>query len=133
MVRHYDSEQEAYATRHELWEQRLQRERDSPGPAAPDAVHPASTPPKVRSTSPPASTPEPESPLPLSNIAHVGFVRSVAAGGQRFGLVSHDKGTDAAVAMLLRELASSELAYVNDIRAALRSAAALITPPPATR
>ena len=36
MVRHYDSEQEAYATRHELWEQRLQRERDSP--AAPDAV-----------------------------------------------------------------------------------------------
>ena len=25
MVRHYDSEQEAYATRHRLWEQRLQR------------------------------------------------------------------------------------------------------------
>ena len=30
MVRHYDSEQEAYATRHRLWEQRLQRERDNP-------------------------------------------------------------------------------------------------------
>ena len=30
MVRHYDSEQEAYATRHQLWEQRVQRERDSP-------------------------------------------------------------------------------------------------------
>lgn len=32
MVRHYDSEQEAYATRHQLWEQRLQRERDNPTP-----------------------------------------------------------------------------------------------------
>ena len=32
MVRHYDSEQEAYATRHQLWEQRVQRERDHPTP-----------------------------------------------------------------------------------------------------
>ena len=32
MVRHYDSEQAAYATRHKLWEQRLQRERDSFAP-----------------------------------------------------------------------------------------------------
>lgn len=36
MVRHYDSEHEAYATRHELREQRLQRARNSP--AAPTVV-----------------------------------------------------------------------------------------------
>ena len=36
MVRHYDSEHEAYATRHELREQRLQRVRNSP--AAPTVV-----------------------------------------------------------------------------------------------
>lgn len=57
----------------------------------------------------------------LSNIAHVGFVRLVVAGGDMCGLMAHEKGVSAAIAMLLRELASSEIVFVNALRDALRS------------
>ena len=60
-------------------------------------------------------------PTALSNIAHVGFVRLVVAGGDMCGLMAHEKGVSAAIAMLLRELASSEIVFVNALRDALRS------------
>ena len=60
-------------------------------------------------------------PTVLSNIAHLGFVRVVVAGGESCGLLAHKTGVNAAIAMLLRELASSEIAFVNSLRDTLRS------------
>lgn len=45
----------------------------------------------------------------------------VVAGGDSCGLLAHDKGVSAAISMLLRELASSEITFVNSLREALRN------------
>jgi len=60
-------------------------------------------------------------PTALTNIAHIGFVRVIVAGGDTCGLLAHDKGVSAAIAMVLRELASSEISFVNALRNSLRS------------
>lgn len=59
-------------------------------------------------------------PKQLTNIGHVGFVRCITAGGDTCGLLSHDKGLGAAIVLLLRELASSEVTFVNKLRNNLR-------------
>ena len=56
----------------------------------------------------------------LIDIAHVGFVRYIACGGTSFGIVAQKSGKDTALGMALRELASTEMMYVNQLRAAIR-------------
>ena len=56
----------------------------------------------------------------LVGIEHIGFVRSIACGSQMCGLLSQKSGKSTAMGMILRELASGELDYVNQLRAVIR-------------
>ena len=56
----------------------------------------------------------------LVGIEHIGFVRSIACGGQMCGLLSQKSGKSTAKGMILRELASGELDYVNQLRCVIR-------------
>eukprot|EP00041_Stephanoeca_diplocostata_P026969 m.735270 g.735270 ORF g.735270 m.735270 type:complete len:1834 (-) comp23088_c0_seq1:324-5825(-) len=74
----------------------------------------------VPTPSSPVPTPGPPVPTALPHLEHLGFVRCVAGGGDTLGLIAHDKGVGAAIALLLRELASSEITFVNELREHLR-------------